>query len=68
MAFPAWGEVLAVVALGDSGRSGAVVTAADAEGVQEASHAGGVQGLALVPFMPGTVLEVVEMIEQSGCR
>jgi hypothetical protein len=67
MAFPALDEVLAVVALGYCGCSGAVVTAADAEGVQQAGHAGGVQWLALVPFMPGTVVEVVKMIEDGGC-
>jgi hypothetical protein len=67
MAFPALDEVLAVVALGHSGWAGAVVTAADAEGVQQAGHAGGVQWLALVPFVPGTVLKVVKMIEDGGC-
>jgi hypothetical protein len=67
MAFPALDEVLAVVALGYCGWAGTVVTAADTEGVQQAGQIGGVQWLALVPFMPGTVLEVVKMIEQGGC-
>jgi hypothetical protein len=67
MAFPALDEVLAVVALGHSVCSGAVVTAADTEGVQQAGQIGGVQWLALVPFMPGTVFEVVKMIEDGGC-
>jgi hypothetical protein len=67
MAFPVLDEVLAVVALGHSVCSGAVVTAADAEGVQQGGQIRGVQWLALVPFMPRTVLEVVKMIEQGGC-
>ena len=68
MAVPALDEILAVVAFDYRGWSGAVVTAADAEGRQQAGEIAGIQRVAIVPFVPLAVIKVVKMMEQVGGR
>jgi hypothetical protein len=66
MEFPAFLEVLEIVAFGYRGGSGAVIVAADAEGFQQAGQVAGTQGLTLTPFIPGAVIQDVEETQEVG--